>query len=92
MTEDKVRIGTFGPQSGPVAAWGSVVRGMETYFRMINDLGGVHGRKLELVSFDDGYDPARTVAGVKEMTGPGQEGVFALAGGVGTRPGLAVLN
>lgn len=58
-------------------------------FQMINDEGGIHGRKIVYHMFDDQYNPAKTVAGVKELVEK-EPGVFAFASGVGTSPGLAV--
>jgi len=88
VTDTVIHIGQWGPQTGPVAAWGSVARGTGVYFKMINDEGGIHGRKIEYHMFDDAYNPAKTRAGVKEL----QEGIgmFGWASGVGTAPGLSV--
>jgi ABC-type branched-subunit amino acid transport system substrate-binding protein len=88
VTDTTIRIGQWGPQTGPVASWGSVARGTGVYFQMINDEGGINGRKIEYSMFDDGYNPAKTKAGVKEL----QEGkgMFGWACGVGSAPGLAV--
>ncbi len=88
ITDTEIHIGQWGPQTGPAAAWGSVARGTGDYFKWINDNGGIHGRKIVYHMFDDGYNPAKTKAGVKEL----QEGtgIFAWAAGVGTSPGLAV--
>lgn len=88
VTDTEIHIGQWGPQTGPAAAWGSVARGTDAYFKMINAQGGIHGRKLIHHMFDDGYNPAKTKAGVKEL----QEGtgMFAWVSGVGTSPGLAV--
>jgi branched-chain amino acid transport system substrate-binding protein len=88
VTDTTIRIGQWGPQTGPAAPWGSVARGTGVYFQMINDEGGIAGRKIEYSMFDDGYNPAKTKAGVKEL----QEGkgMFAWACGVGTSCGLAV--
>lgn len=88
VTDTEIHIGQWGPQTGPAAAWGSVARGTGDYFKWINDNGGIHGRKIVYHMFDDGYNPAKTKAGVKEL----QEGtgIFAWACGVGTSPGLAV--
>lgn len=88
VTDTEIHIGQWGPQTGPAAAWGSVARGTDAYFKMINANGGIHGRKLIHHMFDDGYNPAKTKAGVKEL----QEGtgMFAWVSGVGTSPGLAV--
>lgn len=88
VTDTEIHIGQWGPQTGPAAAWGSVARGTDAYFKWINEGGGIHGRKIVYHMFDDAYNPAKTKAGVKEL----QEGVgiFAWVGGVGTAPGLAV--
>ena len=88
VTDTKIHVGQWGPQTGPAAAWGSVARGTDAYFKMINANGGIHGRKLVHHMFDDAYNPAKTKAGVKEL----QEGIgmFAWVSGVGTAPGLAV--
>jgi ABC-type branched-subunit amino acid transport system substrate-binding protein len=90
ITDTEIHIGQWGPQTGPAAPWGAVARGTDAYFKMINADGGIHGRKLVLHHFDDGYNPAKTMAGVKQL----QEdiGIFAWVGGVGTAPGLAVKN
>ena len=90
VTDTEIRIGQWGPQTGPAAAWGSVARGTDAYFKMINAEGGIHGRKLSHYMFDDAYNPAKTKAGVKEL----QEGkgMFAWVSGVGTAPGLSVKN
>ncbi len=90
VTNTEIHIGQWGPQTGPAAPWGSVARGTEAYFKMINAQGGIHGRKLIHHMFDDGYNPAKTKAGVKEL----QEGtgMFAWVSGVGTAPGLSVVD
>ncbi|UCF92589.1 MAG: ABC transporter substrate-binding protein [Desulfobacterales bacterium] len=88
VSDTEIHIGQWGPQTGPAAAWGSVARGTDAYFKMINAEGGINGRKLIHHMFDDAYNPAKTKAGVKEL----QEGtgMFAWVSGVGTAPGLAV--
>ncbi|OQY49344.1 MAG: ABC transporter substrate-binding protein [Desulfobacteraceae bacterium 4572_87] len=90
VTDTEIHIGQWGPQTGPAAPWGSVARGTDAYFKMINAQGGIHGRKLIHHMFDDGYNPAKTKAGVKEL----QEGIgmFAWVSGVGTAPGLSVMD
>ncbi|MCF8119832.1 MAG: ABC transporter substrate-binding protein [Deltaproteobacteria bacterium] len=88
VTDTEIHIGQWGPQTGPAAPWGSVARGTDAYFKMINAEGGIHGRKLIHHMFDDAYNPAKTKAGVKEL----QEGIgmFAWVSGVGTACGLSV--
>lgn len=89
ITDTEIHIGQWGPQTGPAAPWGSVARGTGMLFQMINNEGGIHGRKIVYHMFDDQYNPAKTVAGVKELVEK-EPGVFAFASGVGTSPGLAV--
>lgn len=88
VSDTEIHLGQWGPQTGPAAPWGSVARGTDAYFKMINAEGGINGRKIVYHMFDDGYNPAKTKAGVKEL----QEGIgmFAWTGGVGTSPGLSV--
>ncbi|MBN2034128.1 MAG: ABC transporter substrate-binding protein [Deltaproteobacteria bacterium] len=88
VTDTTIRIGQWGPQTGPAAPWGAVARGTGVYFQMINDEGGINGRKIDYRMFDDAYNPAKTKAGVKEL----QEGIgiFGWASGVGTACGLSV--
>jgi branched-chain amino acid transport system substrate-binding protein len=88
VTDTVIHIGQWGPQTGPAAPWGAVARGTGILFNMINEEGGINGRKIDYHMFDDAYNPAKTKAGVKEL----QEGVgiFGWASGVGTACGLAV--
>ncbi|MBF0121617.1 MAG: ABC transporter substrate-binding protein [Desulfobacterales bacterium] len=88
LTDTEIHIAQFGPMSGPAIAWGSVVKGGDLAFKIINDEGGINGRKIVYHMVDDGYIPAKTKFGVKQM----QEttGVFAWIGGVGTATALSV--
>jgi ABC-type branched-subunit amino acid transport system substrate-binding protein len=88
ITKDTIKVGAWSPQTGPAALWGSVARGTQAYFEMINQEGGIHGRKLELLIRDDAYAPPRTKAAVMELAE--KEGVFAFVAGVGTGTGMAV--
>jgi len=88
VTDTEIRIGQWGPQTGPAALWGSVGRGTRCYFDMINAEGGIHGRKIKYFLRDDGYMPPRTKAIAKELVEDKE--VFAFAGGVGTATGMAV--
>jgi branched-chain amino acid transport system substrate-binding protein len=88
VTDTEIRIGQWGPQTGPAALWGAVARGTGCYFDMINAEGGIHGRKIKYFLRDDGYMPPRTKAIAKELVEDKQ--VFAFAGGVGTATGMAV--
>lgn len=89
VTDSTITLGTWAPLTGPAALWGAVGRGVQGYFRMINDNdGGINGRTIDVIVRDDGYQPSRTVPAVREMAERDQ--VFGFVGGVGTAPGLAV--
>lgn len=88
VTDKEIRIGQYGPQTGPAALWGAVARGTGCYFDMINAEGGIHGRKITYFLRDDGYMPPRTKAIAKELVEDKQ--VFAMISGVGTATGMAV--
>jgi ABC-type branched-subunit amino acid transport system substrate-binding protein len=90
VTDTEIKIGQWGPQTGPAALWGAVARGTDCYFKMINEEGGINGRKLKLFIRDDAYQPPKTKEAVKELVE--KEGVFAFVGGVGTAPGMAVMD
>ena len=55
------------PYSGPVSAYGAIGRAQLAYFRMINDQGGINGRKINLISLDDGYSPPKTVEQIRRL-------------------------
>lgn len=85
---NEIRIAQWGPQTGPAAPWGSVARGSDLIFKMVNDAGGIHGRKIKYFIRDDQYNPAQTKGVVKELVE--REGIFAFVGGVGAACGMAV--
>ncbi|MDH5212544.1 MAG: ABC transporter substrate-binding protein, partial [Betaproteobacteria bacterium] len=59
---DKViKIGNINPYSGPASAYGTIGKTIAAYWKMVNDHGGVNGRKIEFISYDDGYSPPKTV-------------------------------
>ncbi|OLO37913.1 hypothetical protein BTR23_13325 [Alkalihalophilus pseudofirmus] len=61
ITDDEILIGHIGPQTGPAGFYDYVRQGIDMYFKYINENGGVDGRQLKLVAYDDQYQPARTV-------------------------------
>ena len=65
--DNEIRIGQWGPQTGPAAPWGSVARGSKLLFDIVNEEGGIHGRKIKYFIRDDMYNPAQTVAVVREL-------------------------
>src|SRR6476619_2673199 len=93
ITGDTIKVGTIRAASGPYATYDQVTTGMEAYFKSVNSAGGVKAGdgksyKIELLKEDDGYDPARTPAAAKKLVE--QDQVFALVGGIGTEPNLAI--
>ncbi|MGC2446480.1 MAG: ABC transporter substrate-binding protein [Candidatus Sulfotelmatobacter sp.] len=82
VTDNSVLIGSCSALDGPAHFLGrQTVLGASAYLHMVNDEGGVFGRKVQLEAFDDGYDPEKSPACFKRMT---KEGVFALGFFVGT--------
>ena len=81
-------IGSTVPLNGPAAAFGSVARGSDAYFKYVNARGGVHGRKIVYKYLDDEYDPAKTVQLTQQLVE--QDKVFALFDTVGTDNALAI--
>src|SRR5947209_20583824 len=61
ITPTEIRIGQTMPYSGPVSAFGAPGKGEVGYFKMVNERGGINGRKVNLISLDDGYAPPKTV-------------------------------
>lgn len=83
VTADEVTIGMSAPFSGVAKELGVQMRtGIEVALAAQNAAGGVHGRKLKLIPFDDGYEPARTLGAMKELVE--KRKVFAILGNVGT--------
>ena len=82
VTENEILIGSCSALEGPSHFLGTeTVAGAKAYFAMINDAGGVDGRKLKLISYDDSYDPAKTEACFNRLM---EQKVFALGFFVGT--------
>lgn len=90
VTDREILIGQVAALTGPAAELGIRLRiGMQAYFSAVNAQGGVAGRRIKLVSRDDGYEPDRTAAAARALIGTDR--VFALAGSVGTPTGLVLL-
>jgi branched-chain amino acid transport system substrate-binding protein len=85
---DTIVIGQTAAQSGPNAPAGESKWGLEAFIASINANGGVHGKKLQLISYDDSYQPTQTSALVKKLIY--QDHVFALVGSVGSPTTSAV--
>jgi ABC-type branched-subunit amino acid transport system substrate-binding protein len=66
-SDTEIKVGQTMPFSGPTSAYATIGKVEAAYFRMINEQGGVHGRKISLISYDDGYNPAKTVEQVRKL-------------------------
>ena len=67
ITDTEIKIGQTQPYSGNASAYGVAGRNQAAYFRMINEAGGINGRKINLISLDDGYSPPKTVEQVRRL-------------------------
>ena len=82
VTDTEIKIGQTMPYSGPVSAYGTVGKAMAAYFAKVNDEGGVNGRKLRIISLDDGFTPPKTVEQTRKLVE--QENVLLIFGSLGT--------
>ena len=83
MTADSIVFGQAAVLSGPASALGQGMKtGMNAAFDEINKKGGIHGRKIKLISADDGYEPEKSIVATKKLIE--EDKVFALIGPVGT--------
>ena len=80
VTATEIKIGHTNPYSGPASAYGTIGKVQQAYFKMINENGGINGRKVNLISLDDGYSPPKAVEQVRKLVE--QDEVLALFGGV----------
>jgi len=87
-SDTEIKIGSTNPYSGPASAYGTIGRAESAYFNMINERGGVNGRKIKFVSLDDGYSPPRTVEQIRKLVE--EEQVLFLAGTLGTPTNTAI--
>ena len=67
VTDHSIKIGGIHPYSGPASAYGSIGKAASAYFKMVNDNGGVNGRKIEYIDLDDGYSPPKTVEQARKL-------------------------
>lgn len=82
VTDTEILVGHLGPQTGPVAEYDKVRKGLEAHFKYVNDNGGVNGRKLKLVAYDDQYQPAKTLQGMQRLIE--EDKVFSILYPIGT--------
>src|SRR6202050_1263485 len=72
VSDTEIKIGNTVPYSGPASALGALGKAEAAYFAMINDQGGINGRKINFISRDDGYSPPKTVEETRTLVGEDQ--------------------
>jgi branched-chain amino acid transport system substrate-binding protein len=88
VTDTTIKIGNIMPYSGPASAYAAIGKTEAAYFRMINEKGGINGRKIEFISYDDGFSPPKTVEQARKLIESDE--VFALFNVVGTAGNSAI--
>jgi branched-chain amino acid transport system substrate-binding protein len=88
VTANEITLGATIPISGPAAAYGSVGRGADAYFKYVNSKGGVFGRKIVYKYLDDEFDVSKTITLTRQLVE--QDQVFAIFNSVGTEHALAI--
>jgi branched-chain amino acid transport system substrate-binding protein len=88
VTDSEIKIGQTMPYSGPASAYGAIGKAEAAYFAMLNERGGINGRKIRFLTLDDGYSPPKTVEQVRKLVE--QEQVLLLFQTMGTATNNAV--
>ena len=88
VTDTEIKIGNTGPYSGPASSYGTIGKAEAAYFRMLNDQGGVNGRTINFISYDDGYTPPKTVEQVRKLVE--EDGVVLMLAPLGTPTNSAI--
>jgi len=87
-SDSEIKIGNTNPYSGPASAYAAIGKTIDTYFKSVNETGGINGRKVRFISLDDGYVPSKTVELVRQMVE--SDKIFALFQSLGTPCNLAI--
>src|SRR4051812_41037621 len=66
-SDTEIKLGQTMPFSGPASAYSTIGKAEAAYFQMINDQGGINGRKINLIAYDDGYSPPKTVEQIRKL-------------------------
>jgi branched-chain amino acid transport system substrate-binding protein len=88
VPDTEIKIGQTMPYSGPASAYGVIGRTEAAYFKMINEQGGINGRKINFITLDDAYSPPKTVEQIRRLVE--DEKVAFLFQTLGTAPNLAI--
>lgn len=88
VTPTEIRIGNSVPYTGPAAAYGTFGRTLDAFFSMINDQGGINGRLIRFISYDDGYSPPRALEQARRLVE--RDDVLLMFDNIGTGTNLAI--
>jgi branched-chain amino acid transport system substrate-binding protein len=88
VSDTEIRIGNIMPYSGPASAYAAIGRTEEAYFNKVNAEGGINGRKIRFISYDDGYSPSKTVEQARKLVE--SDGVLLIFGSLGTSTNGAI--
>jgi len=88
VTDSEIKLGNTGPYSGPASSYSAVPKSQVAYWKMVNDDGGINGRKINFLSYDDGYTPPKTVEMVRKLVEEDQ--VLLVASPLGTPTNSAI--
>jgi branched-chain amino acid transport system substrate-binding protein len=88
VTDTEIKIGQTAPFSGPASAYGQISTAETDYFKMINDQGGINGRKINLIALDDGYSPPKSIEAVRRLIEEDQVAIMFQT--IGTAPNAAI--
>src|SRR5205814_8400736 len=87
-TDTEIKIGNIMPYSGPASAYGVIGKTEEAYFNKVNATGGINGRKINFISYDDGYSPPKTVEQARKLVESDE--VLLIFNSLGTPPNTAI--
>ncbi|WP_422009642.1 ABC transporter substrate-binding protein [Reyranella sp.] len=82
VTDKEIKLGHTNPYSGPLSAYGTIGKAIAAYWTMVNDKGGINGRKINFITYDDGFVPPKTVEMVRKLVE--DDKVFAIFQLLGT--------
>jgi len=88
VTDSEIKIGNTMPYSGPASSYGTIGKAESAFYKMINDQGGVNGRKINYISYDDAYTPPKTVEMARKLVE--QDQVLLIASPLGTPTNSAI--
>src|SRR3954464_1420466 len=87
-SDTEIKIGHTNPYSGPASAYGTIGKSIAAYFKKVNDEGGINGRKINFITYDDGYAPPKTVEMARKLVESDQ--VAFVFQTLGTPPNSAI--